>query len=34
LIKPGAIALTRMPSSANARAKDLVSDTTAVFAAP
>ena len=34
LIKPGAIALTRIPSSANARANDLVRETTPVLAAP
>jgi hypothetical protein len=31
LIKPGAIAFTRMPSSANAIANDLVSETTPVW---
>jgi hypothetical protein len=34
LMQPGAIALTRMPSSAKAIANDLVSETTAVLAAP
>src|SRR5215467_15212721 len=34
LIKPGAIALTRIPSSANASANDFVSETTPVLAAP
>ena len=33
LIQPGAIALTRMPSSTNAIANDFVSETTAVLAA-
>jgi hypothetical protein len=33
LIQPGAIALTRIPSCANAIASDFVSETTAVFAA-
>jgi len=34
LIQPGAIALTRMPSSAKAIVNDFVSETTAVLAAP
>ena len=33
LIQPGAIAFTRMPSSANEMASDLVSETTALLAA-
>jgi nucleoside-diphosphate-sugar epimerase len=33
LIQPGAIAFTRMPSSANAMANDLVNETTPVLAA-
>src|ERR1700730_15121134 len=33
LIHPGAIAFTRMPSSANAMANDLVNETTRVLAA-
>lgn len=34
LIQPGAIAFTRMPSSANEMSNDLVSETTPVLAAP